>query len=75
MLAVILGKTFFEYKYLRKASVVLSDQRFTNYYFLTAILHLPYVLFFGIFGQLKFFKWAEDKVEHGIAKNGVNSDG
>lgn len=74
-LAVILLKTIFEYKYVRKAANILSETRFTNYYFLTALMHLPYVLFFGIFGQLKLFKWAESKVEHGIIKNGVNSDG
>ena len=67
-LLVILGKNFFEFKYLRKAAQTMSDQRFINYYFLTALLHLPYVLFFGIFGQFKFFKWAEDKVEHGVLK-------
>ena len=67
-LLIILGKNIFEFKYLKKAAKTLSDQRFTNYYFLTALLHLPYVLFFGIFGQFKFFKWAEDKVEHGVLK-------
>jgi len=66
MAAIILVKTFFEYKYVRKAAKILNDSRFTNYYFLTAILHLPYVLFFAIFGQLKLFKWAENEVEHGV---------
>jgi len=68
-ICVIAFKSFFEFKYLRRAAKILGDQRFTNYYFLTAILHLPYILFFGIFGQLKFFKWAENKVEHSILDN------
>jgi cellulose synthase/poly-beta-1,6-N-acetylglucosamine synthase-like glycosyltransferase len=72
-IAVIIIKTFFEFKYLRKAAKILADQRFINYYFLTAILHLPYILFFGIFGQLKFFKWAENKVEHAILDNAEKS--
>jgi cellulose synthase/poly-beta-1,6-N-acetylglucosamine synthase-like glycosyltransferase len=67
-LIIICAKNFFEYKYLRKAARVLSDLRFSSYYFITAILHLPYVLFFGIFGQFKIFKWAENKAEHGVLK-------
>ena len=68
LLFVLLLKSVFEYKYVRKAARKLSDSRFTNYYFATAILHLPYVLFFGILGQFKFFKWAENKTEHGVLK-------
>jgi poly-beta-1,6-N-acetyl-D-glucosamine synthase len=62
-------KTIFEYNFLKSAARTLDDQRFIHYYFVTAIFHIPYVLFFGIFGQMQFFKWAEKSAEHGINAN------
>ncbi|KAA3618352.1 MAG: glycosyltransferase [Calditrichaeota bacterium] len=67
-LAALAIKTFSEYKFTRKAAQAINDKRFTNYYFVTALLHVPYILFFGILGQLKIFRWAEKKTEHGIVK-------
>jgi len=61
-------KMFSEYKFTRKAAMKLNDRRFTNYYFITSFLHVPYILFFGILGQLKIFRWAEKSAEHGIVK-------
>ena len=61
-------KMFSEYKFIRKAARRLSDRRFTNYYFVTSLVHVPYILFFGILGQLKIFRWAEQSAEHGIVK-------
>lgn len=73
VLILIMLKSAFEYKYIRKAAGIMGDLRFTNYYFITSILHIAYVLFFGIFGQLKFFKWTEKKAEHGILENAGNA--
>ena len=69
LIALVL-KMMFEYNFILKAAGKLQDRRFTHLYFLTSILHIPYVLFFGIFGQFKIFKWAEKRAERGIAKNG-----
>jgi cellulose synthase/poly-beta-1,6-N-acetylglucosamine synthase-like glycosyltransferase len=67
-LLAIAIKTIFEYKFTRKAAAVIGDRRFTNYYFITSVLHIPYILFFGILGQFKLFRWAEKSTEHGIVK-------
>lgn len=70
---IVFVKAFFEYKFLRKAGKVLNDSRFINYYFLTAVLHIPYVIFFGIFSQFKFFKWTEKKVQYGVLNKAGHS--
>ncbi len=61
-------KSIGEYKFVRKAATRLNDRRFINYYFITSLFHVPYILFFGIFGQLKIFRWAEKSAEHGVVK-------
>lgn len=61
-------KMIIEYGFVKKAATLFQDTRFTNLYFLTSLLHIPYVLFFGIAGQLKIFKWAENKAEYAITK-------
>lgn len=66
-LSLIALKSYFEYSFLSKAAEIIGDKRFIKYYPLAAFLHVPYVLFFGIFGQFKFFKWAEGTMEHGIS--------
>ncbi len=65
---VFVIKTLCEYKFTWKAASKLNDRRFTNYYFITALLHMPYILFFGIVGQFKNFRWAEKSVEDGRVK-------
>jgi cellulose synthase/poly-beta-1,6-N-acetylglucosamine synthase-like glycosyltransferase len=65
---ILFLKTFFEFYFLNNAARILDDQRFITYYFATSILHIPYVLFFGIMGQFQFFKWAEKSAEQGINK-------
>jgi len=67
-LILIVAKAFFEYSFLAKAGSVLGDQRFIKFYAIAAVFHVPYVLFFGIFGQFKFFKWAEPKAEYAVLK-------
>jgi cellulose synthase/poly-beta-1,6-N-acetylglucosamine synthase-like glycosyltransferase len=64
----LLIKMLTEYSFVRQAGRLLEDTRFTGLYFLTSFLHIPYVLFFGIAGQFKIFKWAEKKPEYGISK-------
>ncbi len=61
-------KSLFEFLFLKQSAKRLADSRFLKFYFPAALLHIPYVLFFGILGQFKFFKWAEKKIEHGISK-------
>ncbi len=43
--------------FLRKAGIVLGDRRSFSVYPLTAFLHIPYVIFFSILGQLLNYKW------------------
>jgi cellulose synthase/poly-beta-1,6-N-acetylglucosamine synthase-like glycosyltransferase len=67
LFSLITFKFFIEYSFLLKAADILWDKRFLHYYPIAAILHIPYILFFGICGQFKIFKWAENKMEYGIS--------
>lgn len=71
-LTCFLLKSLFEIIFLKKAADTLGDRRFLKYYFPASLLHIPYILFFGILGQLKIFKWAEKTAEHGISKKGIS---
>lgn len=73
ILAFIL-KALFEFLFMNKAAKIIGDNRFLKYFFPASLLHLPYILFFGIFGQFKLFKWAEKTVEYGISKTGTRNE-
>ncbi len=62
-----------EVVFLQQAAQRIGEKRLLRYYPLTAILHVPYVLFFGIAGQLKLFRWAEGRVEKGVVDENVTS--
>ncbi|MCB0281154.1 MAG: glycosyltransferase [Calditrichae bacterium] len=67
-LLALLVKMLTEFFFVQQAAKLLNDRRFVYLYFLTSLLHMPYVLFFGVAGQLKIFKWAEQKAEYGITR-------
>ncbi len=57
-----------EFFFMRKAGQTLHDTRFINRIPLVQILHIPYVVIFGILGQFKRFRWAEEQAEAAVQK-------
>ena len=57
-----------EYLFMRKAGQTLHDTRFINRIPLVQVLHIPYVVVFGILGQFKRFRWAEEYAEASVQK-------
>jgi len=67
LLSIILAlKIFVEYLFLRKAGKILGDRRSLSVIVPASLLHIPYVVLFGLLGQFKYFKWAEDHSEKAV---------
>ncbi|HEM49367.1 MAG TPA: glycosyltransferase, partial [Caldithrix sp.] len=62
-------KAVFEFIFMYKAAKTLKDTRYLKLFPLAALLHIPYVIIFGILGQFKHFQWAEGKAEAAIQKS------
>lgn len=58
ILAIKVGGDFL---FMRSASAALHDQRHLSLIPLTSLLHIPYVIVFGILGQIKQFRWAGER--------------
>lgn len=58
-LAILLLKLISEFSFLKLASSYLEDKRFFNLFPVAFILHIPYVVFFGLFAQILNFKWGD----------------
>jgi len=56
-LATIFLKVVSDYSFLKSAASVLEDNRFLNLFPVAFVLHIPYVIFFGLIAQIKGFKW------------------
>ena len=61
-------KSAAEIVFMRKAAQTLHDTRFVRRIPLAQILHIPYVVIFGLLGQFKQFRWAEDRSEAAVQK-------
>ncbi|MBD3224161.1 MAG: glycosyltransferase [Caldithrix sp.] len=57
-LPLFLMKGLMEFRFLNKASRMLCDRRYLHYFPVAAILHLPYVVAFGLLGQILNYQWA-----------------
>jgi len=49
-----------EFSFIRKAAIIFKYAGYLTYFPLAAVLHLPYVTIFGLWGQLGKFKWKDD---------------
>ncbi len=50
-------KSFVEFTLLFKTARLFSFQRYLKYFPIAAILHIPYITIFGLWGQLGKFQW------------------
>jgi cellulose synthase/poly-beta-1,6-N-acetylglucosamine synthase-like glycosyltransferase len=58
-LASLFLKAVSDFSFLSSASKYLGDDRFIEVFPVALILHIPYVVFFGLFAQVLNFKWAD----------------
>ena len=56
-------KMVFEYVVLKKGTLFLFDESLLKPFLLAEILHVPYIIFFGIAGVFGKFKWKERTVK------------
>ncbi len=64
-------KALFEFIFMHKAAKTLNDTRYLKMFPIAIFLHIPYVIVFGILGQFKHFRWAEEKTEVAVQKTTV----
>ena len=67
-------KSAAEIVFMRKAAQTLNDTRFIQRIPLAQILHIPYVVIFGLLGQFKRFRWAENSNEAAVQKPALESN-
>jgi len=53
----------FEYRILKKGEKLFSYQNFLKYFFITELIHVPYIIIASISGVLGNFQWKERKVK------------
>jgi cellulose synthase/poly-beta-1,6-N-acetylglucosamine synthase-like glycosyltransferase len=58
---MIILKMTCEYHFLRQAGVYLSDSRYGKPFPLASLLHVPYVVYFGLMAQLQKYNWGGKK--------------
>lgn len=58
-LAAVSLKVVSDYSFLKSASSALEDKRYLNLFPVAFVLHIPYVVFFGLMAQLRGFKWGD----------------
>lgn len=51
-------KALFDYHFLSNAARKLSHQKLLDRYWIAAILHVPYILYFGLMAQIQKFEWS-----------------
>jgi len=59
----IIFKMIFEYRILKKGEKLFSYQNFLKYFFITELIHVPYIIIASISGVLGNFQWKERKVK------------
>jgi hypothetical protein len=67
-------KSIFEFVFMHKAAKTLNDTRYLKLFPIAMFIHIPYVIVFGILGQFKHFRWAEDKAEAAVQKSTVTEN-
>jgi cellulose synthase/poly-beta-1,6-N-acetylglucosamine synthase-like glycosyltransferase len=60
-LAVFLIKSLADILFMIKAGFLIEDRRFLHWMPVAELLHLPYVLTFGLLGQIKQYRWADSE--------------
>jgi len=60
-LAVFIIKGIADFFFMKKAASTLHDLRSMDVFLIGEILHIPYVVIFGILGQFKRFNWGGKK--------------
>jgi cellulose synthase/poly-beta-1,6-N-acetylglucosamine synthase-like glycosyltransferase len=58
-LAALSLKAVSDYSFLKTAASVLEDKRYLGLFPVAFILHIPYVVFFGLIAQIKRFRWGD----------------
>jgi hypothetical protein len=58
-LSALFLKAVSDFSFLKLAASVLEDNRNLGMFPVAFILHIPYVVFFGLIAQLKSFKWGD----------------
>jgi cellulose synthase/poly-beta-1,6-N-acetylglucosamine synthase-like glycosyltransferase len=66
LIAGLCLKGFIEYIFLEKGASYLTDRRFLYLFTIAFILHIPYVVVFGLLTQLQKFQWAGIKSQNMI---------
>ncbi|MEE9117924.1 MAG: hypothetical protein V3U02_04940, partial [Calditrichia bacterium] len=52
-------KAVSDYSFLKTAASVLEDKRHLGLFPIAFILHIPYVVLFGLIAQIKKFRWGD----------------
>ena len=52
-------KAVSDYSFLKSAASLLEDKRYLALFLVAFILHIPYVVFFGLIAQLKSYQWGD----------------
>ena len=58
-IAALFLKAATDFNFLNSASTILEDKRYLALFPIAFILHIPYVVFFGILAQIINFKWGD----------------
>ena len=57
--AALFLKAVSDYGFIKSAASLLEDKRYLQIFPVAFILHIPYVVFFGLVAQLKNFRWGD----------------
>jgi cellulose synthase/poly-beta-1,6-N-acetylglucosamine synthase-like glycosyltransferase len=66
MAGALASKVIVEAVFMSKAAHLLGDKRSISLLLPASLLHIPYVVLFGIMGQFNYFKWAEGRAEKAV---------
>jgi biofilm PGA synthesis N-glycosyltransferase PgaC len=58
-IAGLIIKVTADFIFIKQASQYLNDRRFLHFFPVTFILHVPYIVYFGIMGQIQKYNWGE----------------
>ena len=67
-LAAFLGKTAAEYSFLSSTQKVFNFQFNPRIFLLTSVLHPPYIVLAGFFGQFLPFRWKQERYSAKVTK-------
>ena len=67
--AALFSKIVFEYIFIEGIASLFTRKYLLRYFLIAALLHIPYVVFFGLWAQLGTFRWkgqVHDKIQSGV---------